>query len=170
MNFPSVRMGALAGSMTRSMHGAALTFSKVVADRVGMSVLDVALVDREGLGVRLADVQTRKRILGDGELDDLPFGIGESGTHGMQAVKMHLIRRELRGLPVVRIAVPAPLLRRSGDFAPFALGVAYGAAQGGVVRIAGGFVVGIVFAHGALYLRKEARTSPRDNPQGCKDV
>lgn len=164
------------GGTTGLAKGAMLTHGNLVANmqqvRACMSQLreDGHPLVKEGLGVRLTDIQTRKGILGDGELDDLPFGIGESGAHGMQAVKMHLIRCKLRRLPVVRIAVPAPLLRRSGDFAPFALGVAYGAAQGGVVRIAGGFVVGIVFAHGALYLRKEARTSPRDNPQGCKDV
>ncbi|WP_018412622.1 chemotaxis protein CheC [Methyloversatilis thermotolerans] len=43
------RLGALAGSMSRSMLGAALTFSQIVSERVGMSVSHVALADREGL-------------------------------------------------------------------------------------------------------------------------
>ncbi|EGK70410.1 hypothetical protein METUNv1_03315 [Methyloversatilis universalis FAM5] len=103
MNFPSVRMGALAGSMTRSMHGAALTFSKVVADRVGMSVLDVALVDRGGLegslhgldrysGGRLCMITQRMRTA-----DDLH-------TQGMLVLPeegARLIVRRMLGLPVL---------------------------------------------------------------------
>lgn len=42
----AAHLGALAGSMTRSMHGAAQTFSRIVAERVGMSVSHVALADR----------------------------------------------------------------------------------------------------------------------------
>ncbi|MNT82925.1 hypothetical protein D3C72_2227250 [compost metagenome] len=88
----------------------------------------------------------------------------------MKAVKVDLIRRKLRRLPVFRATIPALRLLWGRNFAPLAFGIAHGTAQGGVVRVAGGFVVWIVFAHGALYLRDATHTSPRDNPQACKEV
>ncbi len=103
MNFPPVRLGALAGSMTRSMHGAALTFSKVVADRVGMSVLDVALVDRGGLqgslhaldrcsGGRLCMIAQRMRTL-EGIRTQAMLVLPEEGAR--------LIVRRMLGFPVL---------------------------------------------------------------------
>lgn len=103
MNFPPVRLGALAGSMTRSMHGAALTFSKVVADRVGMSVLDVALVDRGGLegslhgldrcsGGRLCTIAQRMRTT-DGPHTRAMLVLPEEGAR--------LIVRRMLGFPVL---------------------------------------------------------------------
>lgn len=103
MNLPLVRLGALAGSMTRSMHGAALTFSQVVADRVGMSVRHVELVDRGGLegslhgldrysGGRLCMIAQRMRTA-DGIHTQAMLVLPEEGAR--------LIVRRMLGFPVL---------------------------------------------------------------------
>jgi chemotaxis protein CheY-P-specific phosphatase CheC len=49
------RLGALAGSMSRSVRGAASTFTQIVSEQVGMSVSHVELADRAMLDRCFAD-------------------------------------------------------------------------------------------------------------------
>ncbi|MBV5285276.1 MAG: hypothetical protein JZU45_04270 [Methyloversatilis discipulorum] len=84
------RLGALAGSMTRSVRGAAMTFSQIVSERVGMSVSHVALADRESLqrslcaldefsGGRLCVVAQRMRTA-DGQAAEALLALPEEGA------------------------------------------------------------------------------------------
>lgn len=85
-----VRLGALAGSMTRAVRGAAMTFSQIVSERVGMSVSHVALADRESLerslcaldefsGGRLCVVGQRMRTA-DGRTAEALLALPEEGA------------------------------------------------------------------------------------------
>lgn len=86
----SARLDALAGSMTRSMRGAAMTFSRIVAERVGMSVSHVALADRSALmrslcaldeysGGRLCVIAQRMTTPGGGHAEAL-LALPEEGA------------------------------------------------------------------------------------------
>ncbi len=101
------------------------------------------------------DFEARECVLRHEQLDLLALGIVEGRAHRMQAIEMHLVGRKRAWLPVFAAALSLLRLRRR-NLPAFALGVAVGAPQSGVMRILGGWVCRglaagfVVFAHAAL--------------------
>ncbi|WP_306477339.1 hypothetical protein [Methyloversatilis sp.] len=89
--------GELAGSMSRSVHGAASTFTQIVSEQVGMSVSHVELADRARLDLCLAS------------LDSCLCGVAQRmrTTDGCGAEAM-LVLPQIGGLALVRRMLGLP--------------------------------------------------------------
>ena len=89
------RLGALAGSMSRSVRGAASTFTQIVSEQVGMSVSHVELADRAMLDRCFADFSD----CGDGCLCGVTQRLRTAEGVSTQAM---LVLPERGGLALVR--------------------------------------------------------------------
>ncbi len=109
-------------------------------------------LDREGKFGELAELQTRRSVLGHAQANDLARRVVECRANGMQAIEQHLFGCEHGRLPVARLLAPAILLWRR-NFSALALGVAVGASESGVMGVLGALVARIIFAHACLIER-----------------